>query len=500
LEPSLPKLPAPFLLSRQIACGASSTVFEAFNEVTRQSVALKVFHPQVIQDAQFIERLQREAEALTQIRHPNVVQLIQSWSQSGLFFLELELVNGRTLKQWQRDEPADWLEPRLWIAIEVARALGAAHQQQIVHRDLKPENILLSTAGQVKLTDFGLAKSQTLSQGLTQTGSLIGSLAYMAPETVEGAKASYASDIFSFGAVTYELLCGRQPFTDAEGQLQLRELLAGNFISTAARNPKVPQEVAELVDQCLHKDPAQRPSSIWRVEAALLEYLQATGVLRLARSFVHGEGDRSQLLFAGLQLKHQLLKTEIGELAQQATQRKKLLAKIKEFSALFPDDLFWQQSLTQLREPELRRKSKLWWISVPLGAVVVTSAILFTRSPEPPAVIVALPVIAPPVASMALPPEPPTTVAKPIALPVIPKRAPIASRPRLGSLHVLTDNDVNVTVDGLALSAQQLAGYTIRPGQHLLRLDKAGFRSIEKIIQVAAGKTTTINARSAGDQ
>jgi serine/threonine protein kinase len=492
-EESLIHLGVPFRVEKIIAHGASSTVYEALNEERGERVALKVFHAQLTEDPKFVARLQREADALKQIHNPHVVQLIQAWTHGERFFLELELVRGRTLKWWMREEPADWIEPRLWLLVGLARALGAAHQEQFVHRDLKPENILVSESGELKLTDFGLAKAQTIDQRLTQTGSLVGSLAYMAPETVDGRKATFASDIFSFGVVAYELLCGRHPFFDHQDQLQIRDLLLAKFTAPAQLNPRISFEIGELITQCLNKDEGSRPASIWRVESQLMEHLQRTGLLNLAKRAVETGGAATSLLPQALECKYRRLKTEITSHSRDsAADRKLLVARINEFGAHFPNDGTLPDLIKMLGTPKRLHRPRVYWALLALPFAIVFAVVLRWPVTVPPPAAPAL------VQPAALIPTAPQAIPAPAEAPA---RASKVKEPKLpppapkifGTLKVITDLEVKGFLNGRSLSRAELGGHHLRPGTYVLRLEKPGFLPIEKSVTVTAGKITTVN-------
>lgn len=510
-ESLLPQKLGPFEVRRQIATGASSTVYEALNSETGREVALKVFHAQLMNDPLFSERLKREADTLKMVRHPNVVQLINSWNVDGRFFLELELVQGRTFKEWCAQDQGTWIEPLLWILAQTARAVGAVHEQHVLHRDLKPDNVLISNDGTVKLTDFGLARSELFRQQLTQTGSLVGSLAYMAPETIEGQRASYASDIFSFGVIAYELLCNRHPFHDDNGQLQLHALLSVKFQPLCTRNPRVPSEVGALIDGCLRVNEAERPSSIYLVEAQLMDYLQRQGLLASSKGWVAGD---EAVLANALSLKNQKLKSDI-EKALTAGDRKVLVSRIGELRALFPDDQSIPTLMNALAKPPPKEKSG-WEIYARIAVVLIliSSGISLykwaypTKGEGTGLVSASVPAA---ISQSTYAPESESTVKTPeetktskaetltqeVEKPAAAKAATAKPIP-LGALRILTDADVQVFVDGRELTRAEAENYKVKPGRHRLKLVKAGFDPIEQPVTVRSGRTATVNARAGG--
>ncbi len=494
----LPQIAGPFVLKSQIATGASATVYEAVNTDDARVVALKVFHPALVNDLAFNERLQREAEALALLKHPNIVQLIRPWSTGSQFFLELELVEGRTLKAWTTQNEPVWIEPHLYILAQVARALGAVHEQQILHRDLKPDNILVSPEGVAKLTDFGLARSEFFRRQLTQTGSIVGSLAYMAPETIDGQPATYASDIFSFGVVAYELLCGKHPFMDDSGQILMNDLLAARFAPIVQINPRVPLKIARLIEDCLRLDRNDRPNSIWLVEAGLMDFLQMSGQLMRVKEWMR-TGD-PELFSAALSLKHSILKNDIRVELARGTERAILLAKVNQFHALFPDDPALETMMSEITGAKKTGASKVKvrflltlvglvlgiWASVALmnhykAGVPVESSTPVNSASEDDSRTEAV--------MMANPPA--LDVEKPVAI-----SAKLSPRPSVGTLRLLIDEGVSAFVDGRRISSSQLANYKIRPGRYTLVLEKPGYQAIEQIITVKPAKITIVNAKT----
>ncbi len=447
--------------------GGSSVVYEATHQTRGERVALKVFKTNPENSTWQPERMQREVEALKHLRHPNVVQLIQFWKIEDKTFLELELVHGKTLKDWMKSESQNqgWIEPNLWVLALVARALGAVHQEQILHRDLKPENILISMEGEVKLTDFGLAKSKLANPSLTKTGSLVGSLAYMAPEVVRGKIPTDASDIFSFGVVAYELLTGHHPFTTEDEHLSLDHLLECQFIPCCDRSPKVSHQIGNIIDCCLQKEQALRPTSIWLLESILLENLQKGNLLTYAKQWMSLENQeqKSRLLSQALKQKHSYLKQAIDQwLEKNNTPTQELIGLIREFQESFPQDESinaYLQRLTSLQPKKFPRF---------LGSIVL--AILFLLS------------------------------LRVNEDPLVEKRQEHPpAKEEVGKLNIIVRKDVSVFVDGKLIPSHQQRDYSITSGRHRVRFVKRGYKPIDETIQVSEGKVTTVRALEGGE-
>ncbi len=211
-----------YRLDARIGHGGMSTVYRAFDTVLEREVAIKLMHREIASDSDQLERFRREARAVAQLNHPHIVTVIDAgeWDshdgeadvEMGTPYIVLEHVAGETLKDLIRREAPLQAPVALAYAIEIARALGAAHAQGIVHRDIKPQNVLLSGEGGAKITDFGIARSLT-EEGLTMDGRVLGTTDYVSPEQALGQDVSGQSDVYSLGVVIYEMLTGEVPFS-----------------------------------------------------------------------------------------------------------------------------------------------------------------------------------------------------------------------------------------------------------------------------------------------
>src|SRR5436309_6882619 len=210
-----------YRLDARIGRGGMSTVYRAFDTVLERTVAIKLMHREIATDSDQLERFRREARAVAQLQHPNVVRVIDAGEEEasdhgqsdgvGTPYIVLEYVEGETLKELIRREcPLEVPEAHAY-AIEVARALGAAHERHIVHRDVKPQNVLIGSEGSAKITDFGIARSLT-EEGLTLAGRVLGTTDYVSPEQALGQPVTGQSDLYSLGVVLYEMLTGEIPF------------------------------------------------------------------------------------------------------------------------------------------------------------------------------------------------------------------------------------------------------------------------------------------------
>ncbi len=233
-----------------------STVYVATDRRLERDVALKVLHPHLADDPQFLDRLGREAKAAARLSHPHVVGVLDQGEDDRVAYLVMEYIKGHTLRDVLKDKGA--LPPRLALALidPVVEGLGAAHDAGLIHRDIKPENVLIADDGRIKLGDFGLARAISTS---TSTGALIGTVAYLSPELVLGRQADARSDIYSVGIMLYEMITGRQPF-DGEVPIQVAYQHVNSAVGApSGLVPGLAAEIDELVQWCTANDPDKRP-------------------------------------------------------------------------------------------------------------------------------------------------------------------------------------------------------------------------------------------------
>lgn len=245
-----------YLVRSRIARGGMSTVYLATDTRLDRDVALKVLYPHLAADRGFLDRFEREAKSAARLSHPHVVGVLDQGVTDSLSYLVMEYVPGRTLRDVLNERHR--LSPRLALAMmdAVVDGLAAAHEAGLVHRDVKPENVLLASSGAIKIADFGLARAVTTS---TNTGTLVGTVAYLAPELVTGAGADARSDIYSAGIMLYEMLTGSQPFT---GEVPIQVAFAHVHSSVPAPSaacPGLAEDLDELVLWCTSQDPEGRP-------------------------------------------------------------------------------------------------------------------------------------------------------------------------------------------------------------------------------------------------
>ena len=247
-----------YLVISLVASGGMASVYLANDEILERKVALKVIHPHLAKDNSFVEKFQREAKMAAQLSHPNLVNVFDQGTAGDVIYLVMEYVPGITLRDAMNDFGALDANKTLEIIEPLTEALAAAHSAGILHRDLKPENVFLSDGGKVKLGDFGLARE--ISEH-TQTGSVVGTVAYLSPELVLRGQADARSDIYSLGVMIFEMLTGKQPYQGEQAVQVAYQHANENIPAPSSVKPGIPELLDEIVLWSTARNPAHRPAS-----------------------------------------------------------------------------------------------------------------------------------------------------------------------------------------------------------------------------------------------
>lgn len=301
---------AHFEIVGKLGEGGMGVVFEAIDHHLDRRVALKILPPEKMADAARKERFIQEAKSASALNHPNIVTIYDISSADGVEYIAMELVSGRTLEEILARRRARLPEALKW-AEQIAGALAAAHAAGIVHRDLKPANVMITDSGTAKVLDFGLAKltgqespeedeATRTQRVLTQEGTVVGSAPYMSPEQAEGRKLDARSDIFSFGAVLYEMLSGKRAFGGNTRMAMMSAILQKEAPPLRSVAPDVPREIERIVARCLRKDVARRSQSMAEIKLALEEIKEETESGAIAAAPAAAKRTRRNLLWAAI--------------------------------------------------------------------------------------------------------------------------------------------------------------------------------------------------------
>jgi eukaryotic-like serine/threonine-protein kinase len=246
-----------YRLESKLGSGGMSTVYLARDGTLERWVAVKVMHREISDQPDQLERFRREARAVAQLSHPNVVAVIDAGEDGGHPYIVFEFVDGETLKQRiERVGPLPVDEATAY-AIEIGRGLAAAHARRLVHRDVKPQNVLIDPEGRAKVTDFGIARSLE-SDGLTQTGRVLGTPDYVSPEQAMGRGVDARTDIYSLGVLLYEMLTGEVPFTAGTVVGVAMKHVNEQIPDVQSRRPEVSSALAAVVERATAKEPKKR--------------------------------------------------------------------------------------------------------------------------------------------------------------------------------------------------------------------------------------------------
>lgn len=279
-----------YRLESKLGSGGMSTVYLAVDETLERQVAIKVLHSEISDQPDQLERFRREARAVAQLSHPNIVAVIDAGEDGGHPYIVFEYVPGETLKRRIDRLGQLPVDEATAYAIEIGRGLAIAHERKLVHRDVKPQNVLIDADGRAKVTDFGIARSID-AQGLTATGRVLGTTDYVAPEQAMGQATDARSDIYSLGVVLYEMLIGDVPFhADTQVGVAMKHVNEG-MPDVQRRRPGVSSALAAALERATAKDPGQRYPDI----GALLTELEGALEVEVARAG-HSTGEATTVL------------------------------------------------------------------------------------------------------------------------------------------------------------------------------------------------------------
>jgi serine/threonine-protein kinase len=265
-----------YRIIRKLGAGGMADVYLAEDQELGRSVAIKILNDRHAADDSFIERFRREAKNAAGLSHPNIVSIYDRGEAEGTYYIAMEYLDGRSLKELIVGRGPAPVKIAIDYARQILAAVGFAHKHGIVHRDIKPHNVLVGAEGRLKVTDFGIARSG--ASQMTEVGSIIGTAQYLSPEQARGAPVDQTSDLYSVGVVLYEMLTGQVPFTgDTPLEIAMKHLSEVPRPPSELR-PEVPHDLDSIVLRALAKDPADRYQSAEEMDADLQRVLEGLPV------------------------------------------------------------------------------------------------------------------------------------------------------------------------------------------------------------------------------
>ena len=345
---------------RSIGEGGMANVYLAHDIILDRDVAIKVLRGDLANDEKFVRRFQREALAASSLSHPNIVEMYDVGEDNGNYYIVMEYVDGKTLKQVIKKRGSLTLSEAIDIMLQLTDGISHAHDSYIIHRDLKPQNILIKDDGTIKITDFGIAMAMNSTQ-LTQTNSVMGSVHYLPPEQASGKGSTIRSDIYSMGILFYEILTGKLPFKGENAVEIALKHMRDPLPSVRSQNPAIPQSIENIILKATAKNPKNRYHDAKEMHEDLLTALNEDRVNEPKYVYPYPEHDQDDSKVVVAIKKKQESKPE----------------KEKE------DEDSTEEIVRQIEEDETIKKTNRWiWIlSAVLAFIIVIVAAIFLIIP-----------------------------------------------------------------------------------------------------------------------
>lgn len=421
-----------YLIERLISTGGMSTLYLGRHREMGRQVAIKQLHPHLARDQALVKRFEREAKILGGLRHHNIVDIIDFFRHQDSFYIVLEYIEGRSLKDLLGERSPLPATAAAHIGAQLSRGLGYAHSRGVVHRDIKPANVLFNALGVAKIADFGLAFAKE-ALGMTDPGTFFGTPAYLAPEQIRGEKGDARSDLFSLGVVLYEMLSGANPFAGASASECIDRVLRLSPPKLSGVTPGLPPGLSRLVWELTDKDPARRPGSAEEAAQRLEPY-----------AFVTGEGVA------------------------------RLLVDPKGYQVRRED----QQALDRISRREKRSQAFSRYLSFAGAAVAAAAAVWSAARWGLPAVTDLLPR-----------PKPVQTATPPDSAAIV---RPIVTE-QSGRIRVSGTTGALVYLDGSPKGRIPFSAEGVKPGRVLVRAELEGYQPYEKTVAIQPSQTLDLD-------
>jgi serine/threonine protein kinase len=463
-------------LRQEIGRGGMSVVFKGFDHTLKREVAIKILHDMLAHQQEARTRFLREAVAVANLQHPHIIKVFDySDNDQHDVYMVMELIAGGSLTDFLACHPLGTPEAALVLIRPIVDALCAAHDAGIIHRDIKPENILVSPAGQIKLTDFGIARILD-EENLTLTGTLLGSPAYMAPEYIEGLPANPSMDIFSVGTVLYQLSVGCLPFSAPSPHALLKKIATADCIDAQEANPAIHSTLHGIIHKCLACKPHDRYPTAQDLRDDIDDFLTRIGV--------DGGRSRKDILREPKVFKHKFNEKlakrylSVGEEALKKRHHHEAMADFDRVLTLDPDNVSVRTHLKKLHQ----RKSLGRGMYL-LGATMVCMYLVFALTQRQ---------------DGNLPPPSPPVIKEVMSDPVLvdsnsvpdQRRNVRVSIPKRGDLYVDGELYNDPSVSGRALEGD--VTILVEPGNHEIRLVYPGGEIVEHTSVPEQGRTDDI--------